>query len=82
MEYLSFADGDGDAAGDEQSAIFGLGDEGADDGDTCGVEAGTESGYIFGIRNREGAGRAVVVEREAEKFSSVVIPIVIPYYSK
>jgi hypothetical protein len=39
-------------------------------GNAGGTEAGMESGYISGVRNREGAGRAVVVEREAEKFSS------------
>ncbi len=35
IENLSFVGGD--AAGGEQSAIFCLGDEGADDGDTCEV---------------------------------------------
>ena len=35
MENLTFVSGD--AAGGEQSAIFRLGDERADDGDTCGV---------------------------------------------
>ncbi len=35
MEDLTFVSGD--AAGGEQSAIFRLGDERTDDGDTCGV---------------------------------------------
>ncbi len=39
-------------------------------GNAGGTEEGKESGYISGVRSREGAGRAVVVEREAEKFSS------------
>ncbi len=34
------------------------------------TEAGKERGYVSGIRDGEGAGRAVVVEREAEKFGS------------
>ncbi len=39
-------------------------------GNAGGTEAGKESGYISGVRNRESAGRAVVVERDADKFSS------------
>ncbi len=39
-------------------------------GNAGGAEAGKESGNVAGVRNGEGAGRAVVMQREAEKFSS------------
>ena len=39
-------------------------------GNAGGAEAGKESGNVTGVRNGEGAGRAVVMQRETEEFSS------------